>query len=102
MTMSYSKISVSLLSWVILARSTSGRFIYGFYLLPNTNPSGPLASSFHKMRDNPCLGQYTLKSQEIRKQRGKMMENRRYGRERYDGSLRDFPATNPFPKKTNY
>jgi hypothetical protein len=54
------------------------------------------------MRDNPFLGQYTLKSQEIRKWRGIMMENDRYGRERYDGSLRDFPATDPFPKKTTY
>jgi len=39
----------------------SGRFIYGFYFLPNTNPSRPLASSSHRMRDNPLLGQYTLK-----------------------------------------
>jgi hypothetical protein len=54
------------------------------------------------MRDNPLLGQYTLKSQEIRKHRGIMMENGKYGRERYDGSLRDFPTINPFPKKTTY
>jgi hypothetical protein len=50
------------------------------------------------MRDNPFLGQYTLKSQEIRKWRGIMMENGKYGRERYDGSLREFPVANPFPK----
>jgi hypothetical protein len=42
------------------------------------------------MRDNPFLGQYTLKSQEIRKWRGIMMESGKYGRERYDGSLREF------------
>jgi hypothetical protein len=54
------------------------------------------------MRDNPFLGQYTLKSQEIRKWRGIMMKNGKYGREWYDGSLRDLPATNPFPKKTTY
>jgi hypothetical protein len=39
----------------------------GFYLLPNNNPSGPSTPSSHRMRDNPFLGQYTLKSQEIRK-----------------------------------
>ena len=31
---------------------------------------------------------------------GEMMENGKYGRERYDGSLRDFPIASPFPKKT--
>jgi hypothetical protein len=51
------------------------------------------------MRDNSFLGQYTLKSQEIRKWRGIMMENGKYGREQYDESLRDFPVENPFPKK---
>jgi hypothetical protein len=54
------------------------------------------------MRDSPFLGQYTLKSQEIRKRRGIMMENGKYGRERYDGLLRDFPIANPFTKKTTY
>jgi hypothetical protein len=54
------------------------------------------------MRDNPFLGQYTLKSQEIRKWRGIMMESGKYGREWYYGSLRDFPVANPFPKKTTY
>jgi hypothetical protein len=54
------------------------------------------------MRDNPFLGQYTLKSQEIRKWRGIMMQNGKYGRERYDGSLSDFPVANSFPKKTTY
>jgi hypothetical protein len=54
------------------------------------------------MRDNPFLGKYTLKSQEIRKWRGTMMESGKYGQEWYDGSLRDFPTTNPFPKNTTY
>jgi hypothetical protein len=54
------------------------------------------------MRDNPFLGQYTLKYQEIRKLRGTMMENGKYGWERYNVLLRDFPVTNPFRKKTNY
>jgi hypothetical protein len=54
------------------------------------------------MRVNPFLGQYTLKSQEIREQRGIMMENGKYGWERYNGLLRDFPVANPFPKKTTY
>ena len=31
-----------------------------------------------------------------------MMENGKYGRERYDGLLRDFPVANPFPIKTTY
>jgi hypothetical protein len=44
-----------------------GRFIYiGFYILPNNNPSGSSTPSSHRMRDNPFLGQYTLKSQEIK------------------------------------
>jgi hypothetical protein len=42
------------------------------------------------MRDNPFLVQYTLKSQEIRKWRGIMMESGKYGQEWYDGSLREF------------
>jgi hypothetical protein len=54
------------------------------------------------MRDNPFLGQYTLKSQEIGKWRGITMESGKDGREQYDGPLRDFPAANPFPKKTTY
>jgi hypothetical protein len=54
------------------------------------------------MRDNPFLGQYTLKSQEIRKWRGTMMESGKYGREWYDGSLREFPVANPSPRKTTY
>jgi hypothetical protein len=54
------------------------------------------------MRDNPFFDQYTLKSQEIRKWRGIMMENGKYGREQYDGSLREFPVAIPFPKKTTY
>jgi hypothetical protein len=53
------------------------------------------------MRDNPFFGQYTLKSQEIRKWRGIMMESGKYGRERYNGS-REFPVANPSPRKTTY
>jgi hypothetical protein len=77
-------------------------FIQGFYLLPNINPSGPLAPSSHRMRDNPFLDQYTLKSQEIRKWRGTMMESGKYGRKQYDGSLREFPVANASPRKTTY
>jgi hypothetical protein len=80
----------------------SGRFIQGFYLLPNINPYGPLSPSSHRMKDNPFLGQYTLKYQEIRKCRGTMMEIDKYGRECYDGSLREFPVENPSPRKTTY
>jgi hypothetical protein len=82
---------------------SSGRFIQGFYLLPNINPSGPSTPSSHRMRENPFLGQYTLKSQEIRKWRGRIkMESGKYGREWYDGSLREFLVANPSPRKTTY
>jgi hypothetical protein len=54
------------------------------------------------MRDTPFLGQYTLKSQEIRKWRGTKMESGKYGREQYDGSLREFLVANPSPRKTTY
>jgi hypothetical protein len=54
------------------------------------------------MRDNPFFGQYTLKSQEIRKWRGIMMESGKYGREQYDGSFRYFLVANTFPKNTTY
>jgi hypothetical protein len=54
------------------------------------------------MREKSFLVQYTLKSQEIIKWRGIMMENGKYGQERYDGSLRDFAVANTFPKKSTY
>jgi hypothetical protein len=50
----------------------------------------------------PFLGQYTLKSQEIRKWRRKMMKSGKYGWERYDGSLRELSVANPSPRKTTY
>ena len=31
-----------------------------------------------------------------------MMENGKYGWERYGGSLRDFPVANPLPNKITY
>ena len=80
----------------------SGRFIQGFYLLPNINPSGPSAPSSHIMRDNPFMVQYTLKFQDIRKSRGIMIESGKYGHEWYNCSLREFLVANPFPKKTTY
>jgi hypothetical protein len=52
------------------------------------------------MRDNPFFGQYTLKSQEIRKWKGIMMESGKYGREWYDVSLRELLVTKPSPRKT--
>jgi hypothetical protein len=80
----------------------SGRFIQGFYILPNINLSRPLAPSSHRMRYNPFLGQYTLKSQEMRKWMRTMMESAKYVQECYNGSLREFPIENPSPKKTTY
>jgi hypothetical protein len=80
----------------------SRRFIQGLYILPNINPSGPSAPSPHRIRDNPFLDQYTLKFMEIKKWRGKMMESGKYGRERYNGSLREFLVANLSPRKTTY
>jgi hypothetical protein len=54
------------------------------------------------MRDNPFLDQYTLKSQELRKWRGMMMESGKRGKEWYDGSLKEFLVANPSPRKTTY
>jgi hypothetical protein len=54
------------------------------------------------MRDNPFLGQYTLKSQEIRKWGEIVMDSGKYGRKRYDASLREFLIANPSPRKTTY
>jgi hypothetical protein len=54
------------------------------------------------MRDKPFLGQYTLKSQEIKKWRGIMMENGKYGQEWYDGSSREFLVAKPFSRMTTY
>jgi hypothetical protein len=67
-----------------------------FIFYPTSTPSS------HRMRDNPFLGQYTLNSQEIRKWSGTMMESCKYGREQYDGSLKEFPVANPSPRKTTY
>jgi hypothetical protein len=54
------------------------------------------------MRDNPFLGQYTLKSQEIRKWGETVMESGKYGQEWYDASSREFLVANPSPRNTNY
>jgi hypothetical protein len=54
------------------------------------------------MRNNTFLGKYTLKSQEIRKWRGTMMESCKYGWEQYDGSVREFLVANPSQRKTTY
>jgi hypothetical protein len=83
------------------AKHLEGSYI-GFYFLPNINPSGPVAPSSHRMRDNPVLGQYTLKSQEIRTWGEIVMESGKYGREWYDGSSKDFLVANPSPRKTTY
>jgi hypothetical protein len=80
----------------------SRRFIQGFYLLPKINPFGPFVPSSHRMRDNPFLGQYTLKSQEIRKWRGIMMESGKYSRKWYDDSLRELLVENTSLRKTTY
>jgi len=54
------------------------------------------------MRDNLFLGKYTLKSQEIRKWGGIVMENGKYGQEWYRGSSRGFLVSNPSPRNTTY
>jgi hypothetical protein len=85
-------------SWV---KHIEGSYI-GFYILPNINPSGPSAPSSHRMRDNPFLGQYTLKSKEIRKWGEIVMEIGKYGHEWYDGSSREFLVAYPSSRKTTY
>jgi hypothetical protein len=54
------------------------------------------------MRDNPFLGQYTLKSQEIRKWGQILIESGKYGQEQCDGSSREFLVANSSPRKTTY
>jgi hypothetical protein len=83
------------------AKHLEGLYI-GFYILPNNNPFGPSTPSSHIMRDNPFLGHYTLKSQEIRKWGVLVMERGKYGQEWCDGSSRDFLVANPFPRETTY
>jgi hypothetical protein len=82
-------------------KNLEGSYI-GFYILPNNNPFGPSYPSSHRMRDNPFLGQYTLKSQEIRKLGEIVMKNGKYGWEWYDVSSREFLVENPSPRKTTY
>jgi hypothetical protein len=48
------------------------------------------------------LGQYTLKSQEIRILGEIVMEYGKYGWEQYDVSSREFLVTNPSPRKIAY
>jgi hypothetical protein len=80
----------------------SGRFIHRFYILPKNNPSRPSSPSSHRISDNPFLGQYTLKSQEIRKWGVYVMKSGKYDREQYDGSSREFLVANSFPRKSTY
>jgi hypothetical protein len=54
------------------------------------------------MRENPFLGQYTLKPQEIRKWGEIVMKSGKYGREWYDDSSREFLVANTSPRKTTY
>jgi hypothetical protein len=48
------------------------------------------------------LGQYTLKSQEIRKWVEIVMESAKYGQEWYNGSSREFLVENPSSRNTTY
>jgi hypothetical protein len=73
-----------------------------FYLLPNINPFESSSSSSHRMRDNPFLGQYTLKYQKIRRWGEIVMKSGKYGREWYVVSLREFLVSKPSPSKTTY
>jgi hypothetical protein len=54
------------------------------------------------MSDNPFLGQYTPKIPIDKEMGGIVMESGKYGRERYDGSSREFLVANPSPRKTTY
>jgi hypothetical protein len=53
------------------------------------------------MRDNPFLGQYTIKSQAIRKWRGKMMENGKYGQGTIQWLIKGVPISKPIPKENH-
>jgi hypothetical protein len=92
---------LSIASRPVEAKHLEGLYIV-FYVFPNINPFGPSAPSSHRMRDNPLLGQYTLKSQEIRKWGEIVMESGKYGWERYDSVSREFLTANPSPRKTTY
>ena len=62
--------------------------LYFIVFLPSYKlcDNGLSTPSSHRMMDNPFLGQYTLKSQEIRKWGEIVMESGKYGQERYDSS----------------
>jgi hypothetical protein len=64
-----------------------GRFIQGFFFLPNINPSRPSTLFSHRTSDNPILGQYTLKSQEIRTWRGGNLAEKRNHNLDHPGTL---------------
>jgi hypothetical protein len=53
------------------------------------------------MRDNPFLGQYTLKSQEIRKWRGIMMERGKYGQGTVRWLIKGVSSSKPIPKENH-
>jgi hypothetical protein len=62
----------------------------------NYNTSMPLAPSSHEMRYKPFLGSIRLKTQKMRKQRGRSVESDKYEWERYDDPSRRPPSRNPF------
>jgi hypothetical protein len=74
----------------------------GFYHLPNINPSGPSTPPSHKMRDKPFLGSIHPKIPRDKEMGGIVMESGKYGRERYDGSSREFLVANPSLRKITY
>jgi hypothetical protein len=70
-----------------------------FYVLPNINPSRPSAPSSHRMRENPFLGQYTLKSPEIMKWGEIVTESGKYGQRKVPWLFKGVPSSKPIPKE---
>jgi hypothetical protein len=53
------------------------------------------------MRYNPFLGSMNPKTQKMRKQRGRSVENGKYEWEWYDDPSRNYPVATLFPRVTN-
>ena len=81
-----------------MALKTLGRaFMYDV----SYNTSGPSTPSSHEMRYNPFLGSMNLKTQKVRKQRGRGMEGGKCGWEWYNDPSRSYLVETLFLRVTN-
>jgi hypothetical protein len=62
---------------------------------------GPLAPSSYEVRYKPFSGSMNQKTQKMRKQRGRSVENGKYEWEWYNDPSRKPLDNNPFPRVTN-